>query len=128
MWRKETKEYEIKNMHNIIEFTGNHSLYGQYMLQAANNWEYSTEHFLSNTSINRKAYIGHSACCIYKGYPEYLVRQAWWELTEHQRTLADAEALKVIKQWEQKKISEIISKRGKKDATKMGFQMKFHWS
>jgi len=117
MWRKETKQYEELQLPNIISFTGNHFLYGAAMVKAVNNWYYSCEHFLSNLSINRKAYIGHCACCIEHSYPEYLVRKAWWMLSEQQRILADNEALKAISLWEQKKKSENIFQHGRKDVT-----------
>jgi hypothetical protein len=80
MWRKETKQYELDNFSNIVAFTGNYIEYGKAMKLVTENWHYSCEHNLSNLSINRKAWLGHAACCFQHGYPEYLVRQAWWEL------------------------------------------------
>jgi len=125
MWRKETKEYELKNFANIISFTGNYIEYGNAMKLVTENWKYSCEHNLSNISINRKAWLGHAACCFAHGYPEYLVRQAWWELTNEQRFLADNEAIKTIRLWEQKKKSEDTFWNGKADVTMKGYQMRF---
>ena len=99
MWRKETKEYEIENLPKAIEFTGNHILYGKAMIRVINEWKYSCEHNLTDLSQNRKAWIGHAACCIEKNYPEYLVRMAWHHLSEKQQILANKEADKAIQKW-----------------------------
>lgn len=99
MWRKETKEYEERMLHEVIEFTGNHIKYGNAMLRVIKEWKISCEHNLSNQSINRKAWIGHAACCIEKSYPEYLVRTAWAMLTEQQRVDANKKADYAIQKW-----------------------------
>lgn len=99
MWRKETKAYGERELPNVIEFTGNHILYGNAMLRVVTEWKISCEHNLSNASINRKAWIGHAACCIEKGYPEYLVRVAWGLLTEQQRVDANKRADYAIQKW-----------------------------
>lgn len=124
MWRKESKDYELKVFDSIVEFTGNHILYGQSMIKAVNSWEHSCDNFLTNLSINRLAYIGHAGCCIEKGYPEYLVRKAWKVLTDEQRSLANKQALKSISVWKQKKEYQAILRIGKTNVTKEEYQMK----
>lgn len=123
MWRKESKEYESINIQKVIEFTGNHLKYGEAMIRVINEWKISCENNLSNVSINRKAWIGHAACCIELGYPEYLVRQAWQELTDEQRNLANKEALKAIRIWEQRQRLNPTLQHGKIDAIQMEFQI-----
>jgi len=100
MWRRESKEYELQMMDEVIDFTGNHILYGNAMLEVITKWKFSCENFLTNKSINRKAYIGHAACCFKHKYPEYLVRQAWGKLSEHQMRQANQKAESAIRQWE----------------------------
>jgi hypothetical protein len=100
MWRKDTKDYDEGMLQEVIEFTGNHVEYGNAMLRVIKEWAVSCEHNLTNLSINRKAWIGHAACCLERGYPEYLVRQAWGMLTEQQRVDANNRAEYAIKQWE----------------------------
>ncbi len=100
MWRKETPEYEEKNMPDIIKFTGNHIEYGKAMVEVVKRWKFSCEHNLTNKSVNRKAWLGHAACCYQFGYPEYLVRKAWGLLTDQQRLLANRQAEIAIKHWE----------------------------
>jgi hypothetical protein len=124
MWRKETVGYEQINFESIIEFTGNHEAYGAAMLEVIEHWQISCEDKLTNLSINRKAWLGHAACCYKHGYPEYLVRKAWGTLTENQRELANKKAEEAIKLWEQKQRSKSIQEFGKKDVTREAFPMK----
>lgn len=124
MWRKETKTYEQDNLASIIAFTGNHIEYGKAMITVIDNWKFSCLHNLTNKSINRKAWIGHAACCIKHRYPEYLVREAWKYLTDNQRSLANQQAELAISLWEQRtKLSNTLS-IGKTDATNQEYQMK----
>jgi len=123
MWRNETKEYEAENIDSIIQFTANHIEYGKAMIRVIDEWHICCENNLSNTSINRKAWIGHAACCIAYNYPEYLVRRAWKTLTFEQQKLANNEADKAIKLWEQRIRLKPMSKSGKIDAIQLEFQM-----
>jgi hypothetical protein len=106
MWRKETKENETKLLQVAIDFTGNHILYGEAMIEVIKTWKYACEHNLSNVSINRKAWVGHAACCKAKKLPEYIVRDAWGKLTEEQRILANMMAERAIKMWESEQLSK----------------------
>lgn len=124
MWRKESKTYESENLPLIIEFTGNHIEYGKAMIRVINEWKFSCENTLTNESINRKAWIGHAACCIQYGWPEYLVRVAWGKLTERQQLLANNEAEKAIKLWELNHKSQTTLNYGKTDAMQTEYQMK----
>jgi hypothetical protein len=85
-----------------IDFTGDYVLYGMYMIKVADNWKYSCEHNLSHSSQNKQAWIGHAACAYALCLPEDIVRKAWSHLTEEQQILANKEADKAIKYWEEK--------------------------
>ena len=85
-----------------IDFTGNHILYGMYMMKVADSWKYSCEHNLSFLGQNRRAWIGHAACAYALHLPEDIVREAWSNLTEEQQRLANNEADNAIKYWERK--------------------------
>lgn len=100
MWRKASPSEESELLPKAIEFTGNASLYGSYMRMVSEEWTYSCEHNLTEASMNRRAWIGHAACSMAIGCPEYLTRRAWWMLTQEQRDAADAEADNAILQWE----------------------------
>ena len=102
MWgsvrQNERKEY----LQKAIEFTGDHELYGSWMMKVANDWKYSCEHNLTGTGNNKRAWIGHAACAYAFKCPENIVREAWWCLSEEQRNKADAVAEEAINYWQTK--------------------------
>lgn len=100
MWRILEKTQEEAFLKNAIEFTGNHKLYGEWMLKVVNSWKFSCEHNLTNTSMNRRAWVGHAAACMAIDCPEYITRRAWWNLSKEQQDLANAQADEAIKIWE----------------------------
>lgn len=84
-----------------VEFTGNHKLYGSFMVRVANEWRYSCENALTDYSLNRKAWIGHAACALALQIPESIIREAWGKLNYEQQLLANNEADRAIRSWEQ---------------------------
>lgn len=97
MWDKsKDRKTDIKR---AIEFTGNHRLYGKYMMQVVKEWVFSCENSLTNSDINHKAFIGHCAAAKALGLPEDIVRQAWGLLTDEQRRKADMAAERAIRWW-----------------------------
>lgn len=83
-----------------VEFTGDHKLYGRFMMRVVNEWSVSCENALTDYSINRKAWVGHAACALAHGIPEDITRLAWGKLTDEQRLLANKEAERAIQHWE----------------------------
>jgi hypothetical protein len=57
MWRKVSKEEEIKYLKWAIDFTGNTELYGLHMRKVLDEWSISCEQNLSDNSLNRQAWI-----------------------------------------------------------------------
>lgn len=97
MWRK--VEDEDRWLKLSIEFTGDHVIYGNAMRDVVKAWPRTMMNSLTNTSINRRAFLGHCACCYKIQAPEYIVRMAWKYLTDQQRMLADKEAQDIINNW-----------------------------
>ncbi len=102
MWRQVCGMERDKYLKHAIKFTGNAELYGKYMLKALDLWPYSCAFNLSNTSINRQAWIGHAACCIAIKCPEDITRIAWHSLTQKQQDDANAKADIAIDTFEQR--------------------------
>jgi hypothetical protein len=100
MWRSVSGKERETFLQEAITFTGDHELYGDFMLQVIQDWPYSCEHNLTCMSINRKAWIGRAACCIGINCPEDIVREAWAYLTQEQQDKANAKADEAIKKWE----------------------------
>ena len=86
-------------IHKAIIFTGNHKLYGSFMEKVTHEWPISCENALTDKALNKRAWIGHAACALYMGCPEYIVREAWGRLTDEQRLLANKEATRAIQLW-----------------------------
>lgn len=82
-----------------IAFTGDHELYGHYMMRVITEWPKSCENALSDGRINQKAWVGHAACAMAMQIPEDITREAWGFLTNEQRVLANKQAERAIRQW-----------------------------
>ena len=61
MWSKVDKITESKMLETAIEFTGNHTLYGNAMRDVVYKWNNTMKNHLTNPSINRRAFLGHCA-------------------------------------------------------------------
>ena len=98
MWGESFSRKDL--LRRAICFTGNHRLYGRYMLRVTQEWPNSCVNALTDYSLNRRAWIGHAACALALRCPEDVTRQAWGYLTNEQRTLANAQADRAIQSWE----------------------------
>jgi hypothetical protein len=99
MWRKLPKHEEGKYLKKAIDFTKDHNLYGNAMLKVIKEWPISCLQNLTNNDINKKAWIGHAACCLAFNCPEYIVREAWSHLSTKEQKLANERAEQAILQW-----------------------------
>jgi len=61
-------------------------------------WKYSCEHYLTNKSMNRIAWLGQSAVCYHSGIPSRYAN-AWFDIDEKTRKEADKTALKYLNIW-----------------------------
>ena len=89
-------------LQRAIEFTGDHELYGSWMLKVVEAWPYSCAQNLTKRDTNRKAWVGHAAVAYAIQCPEDIVRQAWGFLTDEQQKLANMKAQQAIEHWERK--------------------------
>ena len=87
-------------LEKAIKFTGDHKLYGRFMVRVANEWKNSCENALTDYYINRRAWIGHAACALAIGCPEDITREAWGRLNSEQQLLANKKADEAIQLWE----------------------------
>lgn len=100
MWRKVGKKEGMRYLEDAIRFTGDHQLYGEWMIKVVDEWPNACEQNLSDIDQNRKAWIGHAAACLCFGCPESITRQAWAFLTKDQQDKANESANIAIKKWE----------------------------
>ena len=102
MWRNCAKGEHDSFLQKAIEFTGNAELYGKWMLEVLNQWPISCEHNLTEVTQNRQAWIGHAAACIAINCPEYVVREAWGQLSQEQQDKANRKADLAIREFERR--------------------------
>lgn len=100
MWRHPSADDMTTHFQPAIAFTGDAERYGAWMLHVTREWPRACEHNLTNVSINRKAWVGHAACCLALGCPELITRLAWHQLTQQQQDDANAAAAHAITAWE----------------------------
>ena len=68
-------------------------------MRVVDEWTTTSAVHLSNSGINRRAWLGRASCCLVGGVPEQIVRTAWWRLTVDQQAAANAVADRIIDQW-----------------------------
>lgn len=98
MWGEATDRKQA--LEQAIAFTADHELYGRYMTRVVNEWPISCENALTDESLNKKAWVGHAAVALALNIPEDITRQAWGFLTDEQRLLANREAARALREWE----------------------------
>lgn len=82
-----------------VDFTGDHIKYGNAMKEVVEAWPRTMLNSLTNSSINKRAFLGHCAVSYKLGIQESITRMAWRELTEQQRYDADKVAQETINKW-----------------------------
>jgi hypothetical protein len=87
-------------LEKAIAFTGDHALYGHWMMRVVKEWSVSCENALTDYSLNRRAWVGHAACAMAIQCPEDITRKAWGFLTDEQQFLANAQADRAIRVWQ----------------------------
>lgn len=87
-----------------IELLSNQEDFYNISLDMFKSWPYSTEHNLTDNTINKKAWIGQATCCFNHNAPDYVTKEAWWELDEETRTNANLTAKKALKKWQSKQV------------------------
>lgn len=93
------KESQEK-IEKAVEMFNSLDLTNEYMNRVINEWVYSCEHNLTNESLNKIAYIGQAACCIYAGIPNTVTMKALSLLTKEVRDRSDKIALSVLEKWQ----------------------------
>lgn len=81
-----------------IAFTGDHELYGEWMMRVIDEWPKSCEQNLTKSGYKR-AWIGHAAVALAIGCPEDIVREAWGHLSKEQQDKANDKAQAAIDTW-----------------------------
>lgn len=92
------KELKIKK---VLEMFQSKDLTKEYMNRVINEWNYSCEQNFTNSSINKIAYLGQAACCIYAEVPNTVTMEAWSLLDRTDQDTANKIAVETIEKWKE---------------------------
>ena len=100
VWRIASKDDREKFIPLAAALMKNYSEFLAAMLAAIVAWPLTSNFHLSNSSLNRQAWIGHVGCCHALNSPEEVTRLAWHTLNTAEQDLANQAADDAIRQWE----------------------------
>lgn len=110
-WKWECYKFGLYNTHPpfgieenqayqmYADFLSNSELFEKYIQFVLKNWIFSCQNFLTNTSINRVAYIGQASMCYYSRIPRKY-RSGFHLLDETQKQKANNLAKHYLDQYE----------------------------
>ncbi len=113
---------------SVIRMFSSQKTTTKFMDRVIKEWVYSCEHNLSNDSMNKIAYIGQAACCIYDNVPSIITMNAWKHVSIENRMAADEIAKQTINKWMQNQKSKNILRNGKVEGIQRGYQTKLHFA
>ncbi|CAB4164232.1 ParB/Sulfiredoxin [uncultured Caudovirales phage] len=87
---------EAKNAYR--DFLSNPEAFERGLVNVLANWKNSCEHYLTNSAMNRIAWLGQAAMCIETGVPAEF-RGGFTLMTEEQQQVANQLALKYLNKW-----------------------------
>lgn len=91
-----------------IRILTNEDLFRNALSRVINEWKHSCEHYLSNKSMNRIAWLGQASVCIVSGIPSSY-SGAWFKLSKEQQNKANSIALEYLNIWLKKNDRENVS-------------------
>jgi len=81
-----------------VRILSNVDLFASILEKVINEWKHSCEHYLTNNSMNRIAWLGQAAVCYHSGVPS-AYSSAWFDLTEEQQKEANEVAFIYLNKW-----------------------------
>jgi ParB-like chromosome segregation protein Spo0J len=79
-------------------FLANAEAFTDSLEHVITEWKHSCEHYLTNVSLNRIAWLGQAAACYALGIPA-VYRGGFWLLTQEQQDIANNIALEYLNKW-----------------------------
>ena len=84
--------------HEYAAFLSNLDRFRDGLEHVVSEWKYSCEHYLTNTAMNRIAWLGQAAMCYATGVPS-VFRGGYYQLNQAQRDAANNLALEYLNKW-----------------------------
>ena len=103
---KDFEDEECKKMY--CEFLASEERFEAALIRVLAEWKNSCEHYLTNDSMNRVAWLGQAAACIALGLPSKY-RSGYFMLTHAQRDAANALALRYLNKWLSERGNEAVT-------------------
>lgn len=91
-WSNQECEDEFKRI------LSDQNLFAEILSKVIVEWKYSCEHYLTNTSMNRIAWLGQAAVCYHSKVPSKY-SSCWMDLDKTIREKADNTALTYLNKW-----------------------------
>jgi hypothetical protein len=91
-WTHEQCEKEF------IRILSDQTLFSEILNKLIIEWKHSCEHYLTNKSMNRIAWLGQAAVCYSSGVPSRY-SNAWFDIPVEIREQANSTALKYLNKW-----------------------------
>lgn len=91
-WTNEQCETEFKRI------LSDQDLFSEILNKLIYEWKNSCEHYLTNKSMNRIAWLGQAAVCFHSGVPSSYAG-SWFDLDEKTQKEANETALKYLNKW-----------------------------
>jgi len=91
-WSNEQCENEY------IRILSDVNLFAKILGKVIVEWKHSCEHYLTNKSMNRIAWLGQAAVCYESGVPS-VYSYAWFKLNDREQNEANKVALKYLNKW-----------------------------
>lgn len=95
----ELQDFRDDRIQLAMKCLSDENICSTFMQEVVKRWKKSTQHNLTNTGCNRKAWLGQCACNLYAGCKEDETREAWKLLTNEQRDRANMIAKNIIDEW-----------------------------
>lgn len=99
----ETASGEKKKQHveKVVEMFNSAELTRKFMMMAIERWVYSCEQNLTNPAMNKIAYLGQAACCLYAGVGCMTTMTSWNLLTKEVQQRSNTIAKEVLSIWKE---------------------------
>jgi ParB-like chromosome segregation protein Spo0J len=82
----------------FVEILSDQELFASILERVIVEWKYSCEHYLTNKSMNRIAWLGQAAVCLHSGIPSRY-SGSWFDMSEESRSEANETALTYLNKW-----------------------------
>jgi len=92
-------EQREKHKQLVFDMFNSESLTRTNMNRVIEEWTNSCEHNLTNNGLNKIAYIGQSACCIYGGVPCDVTMECWSKLSNEVQYRSNKIAEEALTKW-----------------------------